>query len=95
MKALKKRACISYTNKCIQAKNSFFLLSDEDEIYQKIGDEIFLKGIIVGIPRKGKTNEFKIILDSSTNSVPTNDAKLHLVVSKDDTNEAAALKPVH
>ena len=63
MKQLRKRACISYMNKCIQAKKSFFLLSNEDKIYQKIGDGIFLKGINVGIPRKGKTNEFKIIFD--------------------------------
>jgi hypothetical protein len=57
----KKRTSISFMNKCIQAQVAFFLIDDHDKLHQTIAGDTFLNRLITSVPRKGQSNEYKIL----------------------------------
>jgi hypothetical protein len=80
-KSSSKAKCkiISFVNKCIRAKKSLFLLSSNDIVYDKIGDDAFLNGKVLTIPSKG-TEVYKIFWDMSPLSIRIDKSKLRLSI---------------
>jgi len=57
----KTRSCISYMHKCVRAQKSFFLLDTQGKLYEMIAGDISLNSLITSVPRKGQSDEFKIL----------------------------------
>ena len=55
-----KWTCISFAYKGVRALKAFFLLNLHEELSSKIPDNLFLDGIIISTPRKGKSNTYNI-----------------------------------
>ena len=86
------RSRISFMNRCIRATKSFFLLSPEGNLYNKIDRHAYLNGKIIAVPRKGIT-EYKILWDTS--SLPhlvLDESKLRRSISRVDNEIVSQLK---
>jgi len=79
-----KQTCISFLYKGVQALKAFFLLSLHEELSKKIPDDLFLDGIIISMPRKGKSDTYIIQWNTSTLAIIIDESKLRTEVSKDD-----------
>ena len=78
-----KRNCISVMNKCVCVQKSFFLHDySPDDLYNKIPDDISLDGIIMFVPRQGKSNSYKIMWDTSTVDIPIAKGELRSLILK-------------
>jgi hypothetical protein len=87
-----KHTHVSFSYKGVRASKAFFLTNLHDELSSRIPDDVFLDGIIISTPRKGKSDAYRIKWNASTLAVAVNESKLRTVISKDDHVFVSQLK---